>query len=69
MIEGMSNQAFIESMMEWTYQTSNGSCYMPVGMKAYWRCIYARQGKRYPSPHKRKSKVWRDRMIRKMRLI
>lgn len=37
-----------------------------VSQETMWRIEYAKQGKHYPSPRKRKSKAWRERMRKKM---
>lgn len=40
-----------------------------VSQEMMWRIQYAKQGKHYPSPRKRKSKAWRERISRKMRRV
>jgi hypothetical protein len=60
--EGLN--AFIDSMFSEVERESTVACY--VSQQTLWMLQYAKQGKRYPSPKKRKSKAWRDRVSNKL---
>jgi len=60
--EGLN--AFIDSMFSEVEKESTVECY--VSKQTLWELQYLAQGKRYPKPRKQKSKVWRERIIKKL---
>jgi hypothetical protein len=65
-VEGTLTQQDIEALLRSMYQNARDNPYcMYVDQETLWRLEYAWEGKRYPSPRKRKSKARMSKRWRK----